>query len=157
MVVAAKEGSRMHRYVWRVAVLIAATVAAAAALGVSGGAAANNSEQVIFSGTGSGSAGPVGFWVWCEADSNNPYAGECNGAMYFYALGITKHVDGEISEPVEHNYVMDVVSRDGSVACTLANGLPISHGPHNTVSVSCTAPAGFTGTSTTAVVNVTGP
>src|SRR5207245_303614 len=53
--------------------------------------AARNSEQVIFSGvasTGSTFGSPVGFWIWCEADSTNPYAGECNGAMYFYALGI---------------------------------------------------------------------
>jgi hypothetical protein len=78
--------------------------------------------------------------------------------MYFYALGITRHVEGEISEPGEHEYVMDVAStRDSVVDCTLANGLPITHGPNNTVTVTCTAPSGFSGTSTNAVVNVTGP
>jgi hypothetical protein len=141
----------------RLATVLAALLTAVA-VAVAGAAAANNSEQVVFSGTGFGSAGPVGFWVWCEADSNNPYAGECNGAMYFYALGITRHVEGEISEPEEHEYVMDVAStRDSLVDCTLANGLPIKHGPNNTVTVTCTAPSGFSGTSTNAVVNVTGP
>jgi hypothetical protein len=118
-----------------------------------------NSEQVVFSGTGFGSFGggsPFGFWIWCEADSENPYAGECNGAMYFYALGITKHVDGTIAEPAEGDYVMTVTSRGGSVACTLANVGPASKGPTNTVNVVCSSPAGA-GASTNAVVNVTGP
>jgi len=62
-------------------------------------AAGNNSEQVIFSGTGFGtftpSGGsptntPFGFWIWCETDSGNGYLGECHGAMYFYALGMSK-------------------------------------------------------------------
>ena len=118
-----------------------------------------NSEQVVFSGTGFGTFGggsPVGFWIWCEADSENPYAGECNGAMYFYALGITKHVDGTIAEPSDGHYVMTVSSRDSSVACTLANPALAVQGPRNTVNVGCTAPAG-SGSSTNAVVNVTGP
>src|SRR5215470_1469231 len=59
--------------------------------------AANNSEQIVFSGTGSFSTvTPFGFWIWCEGDSGNPYQGECNGAMYFYGLGITKHVAGMV-------------------------------------------------------------
>ena len=124
-----------------------------------GSAQPRSSEQVVFSGTGFGTFGggsPFGFWIWCEADSENPYAGECNGAMYFYGLGITKHVDGEITEPSEGHYVMAVESRDGSVACTLANPASATRGPSNTVTVSCTKPAG-TGASTNAVVNVTGP
>ena len=120
--------------------------------------AANNSEQVVFSGTGFGSFGPVGFWIWCEADSNNPYQGECNGSMYFYALHLTKHVDdvAPIAEPEEHMYVMTVASSDGSIACTLTNEPPIVHGPHNTVDITCTSPAG-SGQSTSAVVQATGP
>jgi hypothetical protein len=125
----------------------------------SGLAQPRSSEQVVFSGTGFGTFGggsPVGFWIWCEADSQNPYAGECNGAMYFYALGITKHVDGEITEPSDGHYVMTVESRDGSVSCTLANPELAVQGPRNTVNVTCTNPAGA-GSSTNAVVNVTGP
>ncbi len=123
--------------------------------------AANNSEQVVFSGVGfSPSANtPVGFWVWCEADSSNPYLGECNGSMYFYALHITKHVDGEITEGPDGIYHMAVLSRDGSVSCTLVNAAtPPTSGPTNTVNITCTAPVSFTdGQSTNAVVNVTGP
>jgi hypothetical protein len=124
--------------------------------------AAKNSEQIVFSGTGSfPGVTPFGFWIWCEGDSGNPYQGECNGAMYFYALGITKHVAGMVTETGEDTYQMNVVSTlDDSVACTLTNSAPIAHGPHNTVTADCTAPmavVGITGTSTNAVVNVTGP
>ena len=61
------------------------------ALAGSGGAnlsvgAPKNSEQVVFSGVAflasSFSNGtPAGFWIWCEADSQNPYQGRCSGAM----------------------------------------------------------------------------
>ena len=125
------------------------------------------SEQVIFSGVGffgeqSEIAGsPFGFWIWCESDSQNPYAGRCNGAMYIYALGITKHVDGTIEE-IETNtgeaYEMDVHSRDGVLAATLQNVAPNVKGPRNTVNAVFAMPAGVGGgTSTNAVVNVTGP
>src|SRR6266581_1097873 len=83
-----------------------------------------NSEQVVFSGlaqtTGaSQTQSPVGFWIWCESDSSNPYEGRCNGAMYVYALGITEHVAGTITESqtVEHQYTMSVSSK--SLACSL--------------------------------------
>ncbi|SRR6266487_2910651 len=123
---------------------------------------AASSEQVVFSGTGSGTFGGTGtqfgFWIWCEATSTNPYQGECNGSMYFYALHITKHVvDGSITELAEGQYQIVVHSTlDNTVSCTLLNTPPPVNGPHNTVTASCTAPQG-TGTSTTAVVTVTGP
>jgi hypothetical protein len=122
-----------------------------------------NSEQVIFSGISSGATSfpngsPVGFWIWCEAESDNPYEEECNGAMYFYALGITRHVEGDVTEPSEGIYEMLVSStRDGAIVdCLLRNEDEAVHGPHNTVTVTCTTPGG-SGTSTNAVVNVTGP
>jgi hypothetical protein len=125
--------------------------------------AANNSEQIVFSGTGAFTGvTPFGFWIWCESqDSSNPYHGECNGAMYFYALGITKHVAGMVNEIAEGVYQMSVVSTvDDSVACTLTNSSPVVNGPHNTVTATCTAPSavgGITGTSTNSVIAVTGP
>jgi len=129
--------------------------------------AANNSEQVVFStsggsGTFGGKSTGFGFWIWCESqDSGNPYHGECNGAMYFYALGITKHVAGMVNEIAEGVYQMSVVSTvDDSVACTLTNSPPVVHGPHNTVTATCTAPSAvdsITGASTNAVIAVTGP
>ncbi len=121
--------------------------------------AANNSEQVVFSGLAQSAQTPVGFWIWCEADSSNPYFGECNGSMYFYALGIVKHVDGEVTEGPDGIYHQAVEARDGSFSCTLVNAsTPPTHGPTNTVNVNCTVGLiSITAQSTTAVVNVTGP
>ena len=76
--------------------------------------------------------------------------------MYFYGLGITKHVAGSVLELSEGVYQMSVVSTvDDSVSCTLTNSTPLQKGPKNTVSVACTAPAG-SGSSTNAVITVTG-
>ena len=129
---------------------------------VSHSSAAKNSEQLVFSGVATeGTGGPVGFWIWCEVDSKNPYAEECNGSMYFYALGLTKHVsdvEDSILEGPDETYTFQVHSTsDDSIACTLANPEEPAHGPHNTVTVDCTSPAGVHAVSRNAVVNVTGP
>ena len=134
-------------------------------------AAANNSEQVVFSGTGFGTFTPnggsptdtpFGFWIWCEADSGNSYLGECHGAMYFYALGITRAVEdagpGAVQELSEGIYSISVVDKKGqgaTIACTLTNSSD-DPGPSNMITVSCGAPAG-TGIAPKSVVNVTGP
>jgi hypothetical protein len=122
-----------------------------------------NSEQVVFSGVAASNStfangSPVGFWIWCEAESTNSYVGECNGSMYFYALGITKHVDDvSIVEPSEGLYQITVKStKDDSIACTLSNTPPPVNGPNNTVSVVCQTPSG-SAVSNNAVVKVTGP
>jgi hypothetical protein len=122
-----------------------------------------SSEQVVFSGiAGIGTTfpngSPVGFWIWCEAESSNPYEHECNGSLYFYALGLTKHVEGEIEETGEDLYKMTVSSTlDHTIVdCVLENTAEAEHGPHNEVRVSCTTPSG-SAVSNTAVVNVTGP
>jgi hypothetical protein len=139
------------------------TLASAAPSGVSLAQAAQHaSEQVVFSGVATTSStfpnsSPAGFWIWCEAESENPYEGECNGSMYFYALGITKHVEGEVTEPSEGIYRMDVSStHDDTIHCILMKQAEAVHGPNNTVTVTCTTPSG-SATSTSAVVNVTGP
>ena len=137
--------------------LVGFTTAASAGQG-----ADHHSEQIIFSGTGFGTfndtPSPFGFWIWCQdADSSTPYAGVCNGATYFYALGITKGVNGEVNELSPGVYQMTVSSRNGSsVSCQLTNETPIASGPSNTVDVTCVTPSGA-GQSTNAVVNVTGP
>jgi hypothetical protein len=136
-----------------VAVLVLAAVSSASAQ-------PQNAEQVVFSGTGFGNQGPLGFWIWCMAEPSSQSAGvyedECAGSMYFYALGITRGVFGDVTETSEGVYQMDVSSRDDAVSCLLWNDTPVVHGPHNTVHASCSSPA-FDGTSTNAVVNVTGP
>jgi hypothetical protein len=124
--------------------------------------AASNSEQVVFSGTATGTFGGVpsrvGFWIWCEAESDNPYVGECNGSMRFAALGLDKHVEDvvPISEPTPDHYVMRVASSDGSINCTLSNTPPTKSGPAKTVQTVCAAPAG-SATTNSAVVMETGP
>lgn len=142
---------------------VAAALAMMALTASAGGAQAANSEQVVFSKTGAvgtfgGTTTPFGFWIWCEASSSNPYQGNCNGSMYFYALGIPKHViDGGITEPADGQYQIHVLSsKDSSINCTLTNTPPPQSGPNNTVTVSCTTPSG-SATATGAVVNVTGP
>jgi hypothetical protein len=123
----------------------------------------HNSEQVVFSGVAAigstfSQTSPVGFWIWCEAESDNPYDEECNGSMYFYALGITRHVEGEITEPSDGIYEMTVSStRDHAILnCVLRNADEAVHGPHNVVDVTCDTPSGHA-QSQSAVVNVTGP
>jgi hypothetical protein len=129
--------------------------------------AASNSEQVIFSGIGVPpvSTAPFGFWIWCQNEQAGPseghsrYETDCNGAMYFYALSIVTHVTGEVSEPSEGTYVMDVENSDGTVSCTLQNVPPIQRGKKNTVVAECTVNgAAVSGLrSIDAVVNATGP
>jgi hypothetical protein len=140
------------------------------ALYLATGAVAQSSKQVVFAdsdnpaNTGNFTYTKLnpkdkhfGFWVWCEGESNNPYHGVCNGAMYFYGIALTKHVTGSVTEPQENNYVMTVSSSDGKVVCTLTNVPPITSGLTNTVNAACSAPSG-TGTSpNNTVVQVTGP
>ena len=142
---------------------IAAALATVALTASAGGAQAASSEQVVFSKTGAfgtfaGTPTPLGFWIWCEASSGNPYQGQCNGSMYFYALGTPKHVvDGSITELADGIYQINVLSsKDSSINCTLTNTAPPQSGPNNTVTVSCATPSG-SAAATGAVVNVTGP
>ena len=143
--------------------VLSVAVIALMAVGVIPASAANNSEQVVFSKTGAFSPdlGPFGFWVWCEADSSNPYQGFCNGSMYFYAAGGAEHVAGTITEvPADSGlYTMSVQNTTGQypISCTLRNTAPAVSGPHNTVDVSCTAPASGTTSADGSVVRVTGP
>lgn len=114
-------------------------------------ASAQGREQIIFSGEAEGSLGEVGFWVWCALDEAGAYD-DCNGAMRFDDIGLTEHVDGEVSEPDEGEYVMEVSSSDGSVDCTLTNTPPVTQGQTNTVDVDCTSPSGSASTSSAVVI-----
>ena len=137
----------------------AITIIAAAVLTLTSAIPSKRSpaEQIVFSGTGSSTLGPFGFWVWSEdEDASNPYHGEANGSIYLYALHLTKHVEGEVEEVGEGSYRMALLSSDGSIVGTLTNVPPVVHGPHNTVLATFSTPSG-TGSSTSSVVNVTGP
>lgn len=114
-------------------------------------ASAQGHEQIVFSGEAEGSLGEVGFWVWCALDQSGAYD-DCNGAMRFDDMGLTKHVDGSVSEPSEGVYVMDVSSSSGSVDCTLTNTPPLQHGRRNTVNVECGSPSGTASTDSAVVI-----
>jgi len=79
--------------------------------------------------------------------------------MYFYDLGITQHVI-DLQPPTEGPegiYTVSVISAGKDpVSCSLANRNEPVHGPHNTVTVSCTSPS-VTAISENAVIVVTGP
>ena len=146
---------------WKLAAGFALTGALVVATSADSAGASGKSEQIVFSGTGSGTfegtQTRVGFWVWCENESENPYALNCAGSIHFNALGLAKGVSGDdaVSEPEEGQYLMTVASRDGSVSCSLENTPPITAGPTNTVDVTCSSPSG-SGTSNHAVVSNNG-
>jgi hypothetical protein len=135
----------------QIAGVIFATATAALMIGLSPMVvfAANSQEQVVFSGaapgTFGGKQGIAAFWIWCkntEGPNSHTYGTDCNGAMQFPALGISKGVTQEegITEPSEGAYVIHVQSRSDngqSVDCTLSNVPPITSGPTNTVNVHC--------------------
>jgi hypothetical protein len=145
-------GARPMRRIVALAGMLASLALVTLAVGPAAQAAAK--EQVIFSGEADGTAGEVGFWVWCAVDEAGNYD-DCRGAIQFDVLHLTKHMDGEVSEIGEDVYQMDVSSSDGSIACTLTNEPPINHGPTNTVDISCSSPSS-TAQSTDAVVVSTG-
>jgi hypothetical protein len=114
-------------------------------------------EQIVVSGEASGTfnnvSTDVGFWIWCAVDEAGGYD-DCNGAMHFDALMASKHVSGEVTElsvGETQQYHMDVASPDGTLECTLNNTPPITHGPTNTVSISCLTPSGSATTSTATI------
>ncbi len=140
------------------AVLAAVTLVAAPAASSQGGGA----TQLVLSGqltpgVTTGTLGPFGIWVWCEGpDASNPYAGECAGSMYFYDLGLTKFVEDEEGtlSLTSTSFSVELVSPDGSIDCTVS-GSTANKGPSNTITVSCSAPTGRSGTLSNVVVRIT--
>ena len=124
----------------------------------------NHSEQIIFSGVGTFTSGSLmpplfGFWVWCQNESsgNGIYNRDkaCQGAMYVYAMGLTKGVlgfgaNGGVVEDPSGTYTLDVHSADMMIRAKLKNAAAPVKGPKNTVNVEFTAPGGD-GTSTNAL------
>ncbi len=139
---------------------------------------ATQNEQVIFS---VGKVSPTfdytstpptngnfhfGFWIWCEGpQSNNAYKGQCQGSMYFYGLGVTRPVDGMVTETSPGIFTMRVHSPDNEIACGLQNETAQSGAGAklNTIDVTCPLSpqaAGTiqgSGTAGDVVVNVVNP
>jgi hypothetical protein len=131
--------------------------------------AAEGANQVVFSGIGvarDGFQSAFGFWVWCTIDGNGPYADNhvCKGAVYLYRAGHTVGVNGYIVEEADGTYTMHVFpnhpdKRPDFVEAFLHNVSPdIQHGPNNVVEFDVFTDRGFSsGSTSTAVVNITGP
>jgi hypothetical protein len=145
-------------------VLIAFAILAAVALAAAPGASSQGggASQLVVSGqltpgVTTGTLGPFGIWVWCENENvSNPYAGECAGSMYFYDLGLTKFVEdveGTLTL-TSTSFAVRLASPDGSIDCWVS-GTRVSAGPNNTITVSCSAPAGRSGTLSKVVINIT--
>ena len=128
-------------------------------------AASAPAEQVVFSGIGFANQGfqsRVGFWIWCTAEGNGPYADAhvCAGSVYVYRVGITVGVHGFLTEEADGTYTMQVFSnKDDVLSATLHNVSPeLNNGPNNTVEFDVLTEFGQSiGQSTSSVVNVTGP
>ncbi len=94
--------------------------------------------QVIFASTnsagGGGSLNPFGFWVWCFlTGTDQPYAGECAGTMYFYPITV-KPVDVfAVPTVVGSTATIHVQATDASFQCDLSGTI----GTKVTVSVTC--------------------
>jgi hypothetical protein len=113
-----------------------------------------NSTQIVFSVTGatfdydtppSSGDNAFGFWIWCSGPSStSSYSGTCDGSMYFYGISpSTQPVKGTVLAGAEAGqYQMTVWARHSTYQCKLENVPPTVSGPHNTVDVSCTSPAG---------------
>ncbi len=126
-------------------------------------AAPKAAEQIVFSGAGTNNFGaPFAFWIWCAAEGNGPYAEQtkCAGAVAVPAQQLRVGVKGFVIEEADETYTMYVESNHpGDLVATLHNVDPEpANGPNNTVTFTVTTPIRtFTGVSTTAIVQVTGP
>lgn len=157
--------TRSQRKVIALAAIAMIVLSLTATGGKASAAASKPAEQVIFSGIGvarEGFVATVGFWIWCTAEGNGPYAENhvCKGAMYVYRLGLDLGVHGFITEESDGTYTMHVFSnKQGLLSATLHNVSPEpEHGPNNTVEFDVFTEAGLSrGMSTDSVIVVSGP
>ena len=144
-----------------IAVLALMTIALALTITTPPTSSAEAAEQVVFSGAGTNNFGaPFAFWVWCQAEPNGPYGHACAGAVAIPLQTLRVGVHGFVREEADETYTMHLFSNfEGALVATLHNVDPDpAHGPNNTVEFVVTTPIRtFHGSSTTAVVNVTGP
>jgi hypothetical protein len=138
------------------ALVVAALAVAWVAAPRTPAARASAGPQVVFSGQGNG----VGFWIWCELPNDNLYANlkPCEGSMQFDNLGIhTAVLTGNAIQHTSGTYTMHVLGSNpsGSVNCMLVGTDQPTPGPTNSVSVTCTQPAGFSAVVDNVVIVVT--
>lgn len=85
----------------------------------------------------------VGFKVECLSNSTVKMTNSCRGTMTFYALNLTRTVNGSISGTAETAFMLSLSSPDGAIeGCTLGNSPPVAMGTSNTVTMpSCAVTA----------------
>lgn len=97
-----------------------------------------------------------GFWYWCQLGTNG-YGTGCAGNIYIYGINIAAIAatcDGAscVTSNGGGSYTLLAYASNGWV-CSLTNTGPVSSGPHNAVTMTCTNPQG-TGTAPGSVVRV---
>lgn len=117
--------------------------------------------QVMFQGTGTGTfnakATPFAFSIRC-------YGTNCVGALSLGEVSDVAYVTGTVTQVQPETYMMSVSSTSptgrafpaaspANMSCSLVNTPPIAKGDGNTVTVTCSTPAG-SGSSTDATVEV---
>ncbi len=123
--------------------------------------ATSSPGQILFEGTGSGTFNsqemPFGFSVRC-------YGANCVGAVALGSSSSVSYVTGTVVQVQQDTYMLSVSSSkvpsgtlppstSPNVACSLVNAAPITSGGTNTVTMTCSSPAG-SGAATDAIVDV---
>ena len=124
---------------------------------------AAQSGQIVLSCSGDGVAGQktnpcvglssqpqgvsniIGFWIWCEISSTNPYNGQCAGSMYYVNVATGAYVAVHVAEsgPVSYTSVT-VTTSDGQITCTLMPPSNPTQGPTNKIAGSCRGSGAYT-------------
>jgi hypothetical protein len=154
-----------RRSFFGLAAITAITLAFTIMPGETSAAPQGPSTQVVFSGIGfadDGFRSRFGFWIWCVADGNGPYADAtaCAGSVYLYRINLTVGVHGYIMRNVDGTYAMHVHSNHPDLlSASLRNVSPeLNPGPNNAVEFEVLTDQGVSsGEAPNSVVIVTGP
>jgi hypothetical protein len=105
-----------------------------------------------------------GFWYWCQGPTTNAYGSDCQGSLYIYGIttatfaascSSSSSLHCVTSVPIQGgvSYTLKAFTSNGWV-CSLTNNTPVSSGPHNTVTMTCTTQQVGTGSGTANNANV---
>ena len=122
------------------------------------GSISGPTSQLIFEGSGSGTfnaqAMQFGFSARC-------YGANCVGALVLGGQNAAYNVTGTVSQVQQDTYMMSlstsqITPNTPHVSCSLVNSPPMTPGETNTVTMTCSSPAG-SGVSRQAMVEVVSP
>ncbi len=137
-----------------VAVVLLFVLAAPANIAFAGPTSAPTS-QLVFEGSGSGTFNAqvmqFGFSARC-------YGANCVGALVLGGQNAAYPVTGTVSQVQQDTYMMamstsQITSNAPHISCSLVNSPPLTQGDTNTVTMTCSSPAG-SGVSHQALVEV---